>query len=82
MVTEFHQKGECADIELSIDDLPKVIELLEQFLDRDCFENNADSPWEYEEYLVYIIRDIENINALMLYMKTHPGVTCYFYDSY
>lgn len=82
MVEEFHQKEECDDIELTIDDLPKVIELLEQFLEREYFEDNADSPWTYEEYLIYIIRNIENINALIDYMEDHPEVTCYFYDSY
>lgn len=82
MVTEFNQTEECADIPLKLEDLPKVIEILEQYLDREYFEDNADSPWTYEEYLIYIIDNIENINALMEYMEDNPEAECYFYDSY
>lgn len=82
MVQRFHQKEECADIPLLVDDLQEVIEILENYLDRDYYEMNADSVWTYEEYLVRIIHDIENIQELIRYMNENHDVICYFYDSY
>lgn len=78
----FEQSEPCADISLTLDDLSAIITLLERYLDREWFDCYADSPWEYEEYLIYIIHNIENINALIDYMTDYPGVECYFYDSY
>lgn len=82
MVAQFNQEYDCADIYLNTDQLKDVIKLLEQYLDRDYFEDNAESIWTYEEYLVPTIHFIANIKAIIEYMKSHPDVQCYFYDSY
>ena len=53
-----------------------------KYLDREYYDENADSIWEYDEYKENIQHSIINLVWLRVYMETHPDVTCYFYDSY
>ena len=53
-----------------------------KYLDKEYYENNADSIWEYNEYKDNIQQSIINLMWLKMYMESHPEVIAYFYDSY
>ena len=59
-----------------------IIEILERFLDRDYYNEEGQSIWSYEEYLVHNIECLINLKVLRDYLKEHPDTECYFYDSY
>ena len=82
VVTEFHQKSECEDIPLDAEGVGKLRCILEEFLDREFYEQNGDSIWEYEEYLLHNIQCCENLTWLQNFLEEHPNEECYFYDSY
>lgn len=82
VVTEFHQIEECADIPLNAEKVGKLRCILEEFLDREFYEDNADSIWGYEEYLIHNIECCENLAWLQNFLEEHPDEKCCFYDSY
>lgn len=82
VVTEFHQTEECADIPLNAEKVGKLRCILEEFLDREFYEDNADSIWDYEEYLIHNIECCENLAWLQNFLEEHPDEKCCFYDSY
>ena len=82
VVTEFHQTEECADIPLNAEGVGKLRCILEEFLDREFYEQNGDSIWDYEDYLLHNIQCCENLTWLQNFLEEHPNEECYFYDSY
>ena len=82
VVTEFHQTEECADIPLNAEKVGKLRCILEEFLDREFYEDNADSIWDYEEHLIHNIECCENLAWLQNFLEEHPDEKCCFYDSY
>ena len=82
VVSEFNQSEECADIYLDANDIGKIRCILEQYLDRDYYDNNANSVWEYEEYLIHNINCLKYLEMLQNFLEEHPNEKCYFYDSY
>lgn len=82
IVTEFHQTEECADVPLDAERVGRLRCILEEFLDRDFYEQYGDSIWDYEEYLIHNIECCENLAWLQNFLEEHPDEECYFYDSY
>lgn len=82
VVTEFGQKEDCSDIPLDAEGVGKLRCILEEFLDRDYYEDEGDSVWEYEEYLIHNINCLKNLEILQNFLEEHPNEECYFYDSY
>jgi hypothetical protein len=68
--------------EVEEDDIPIIIRGLEGFIDKEYWDQFADSIWEYEEYKLHLLQQIKNLLWLREYLKEHPNVECYFYDSY
>ena len=64
------------------EDILPIVKILTKYLDKEYYENNADSIWEYLEYKDNIQQSIINLMWLKMYMESHPEVTAYFYDSY
>ena len=64
------------------EDIVPIVKILMNYLDREYYDYNASSIWEYDEAKDNIERSIINLLWLKTYMDTHPEVTCYFYDSY
>ena len=64
------------------EDIIPIVKILMKYLDREYYDENADSIWEYDEYKENTQHSIINLMWLRVYMETHPDVTCYFYDSY
>jgi hypothetical protein len=74
--------GEKYEFKVEEDDIPAIIKELEKFLDKDYWNENADSIWEYEDIRPSLIMQIKNLLWLRQYMLENPKVECYFYDSY
>ena len=72
------------DSETPVDaeDIIPIVEILMKYLDREYYEDNAHSIWEYSEAHDHIQESIINLIWLKMYMESHPEVECYFYDSY
>ena len=69
--------------EVEAEDILAILQELYKFLDREYWEDNADSIWTFEEAIDYtLIQQIINLKWLYSYMIEHPKVKCYFYDSF
>ena len=77
-----HVKDDAYKIPVEKEDIIPIVKILMKYLDREYYDENADSIWEYDEYKENIQHSIINLMWLRVYMETHPDVTCYFYDSY
>jgi hypothetical protein len=77
-----HMSDNEYEHEVEEDDVPAIVRKLEDFLDEEYWENNADSIWEYDEFKPCLLQQIKNLLWLREYLKEHPNVKCYFYDSY
>ena len=64
------------------EDIIPIVKILMKYLDREYYEDNARSIWEYDEAHDNIQNSIINLMWLKMYMESHPEVECYFYDSY
>jgi hypothetical protein len=77
-----HMDNKVYEAPVEEDDIPALIRLLENFLDKDYWDNNAESIWEYDEYKSHLLQQIKNLLWLREFLKLNPCVKCYFYDSY
>lgn len=64
------------------EDILPIVKILMKYLNKEYYNDNADSIWEYEEAYDNIQRSIINLIWLKTYMEEHKDVTAYFYDSY
>lgn len=69
-------------IKVDTEDILPLAKILMNYLDKEYYDDNADSIWEYDEYKNYIQQSIMNLVWLRVYMDAHPEVECYFYDSW
>jgi len=59
-----------------------MIELTASWLDRERWENEGSSIWEYDEAKKTLIRDISNLAIIYGFMLENPDIYLEFYDSY
>ena len=59
-----------------------LIELIAQWLDKERWEDEGDSIWEYDEILPILQRDVINLAIIAGFMENNPDVYLEFYDSY
>lgn len=59
-----------------------LIKIIISFMDRDKWEEDGDSIWEYDEMLPTLQRDIINLAIIAAFMKNNPDIYLIFYDSY
>lgn len=65
------------------EDFPALIQAIKPFFSKEYWDECGDSIWDFYEYFeIGLLQQIINLMWLGDYMKTHPEVTCYFYDSY
>lgn len=64
------------------EDIIPIVKILMKYLDKEYYEDNASSIWEFDEAYNHIQQSIINLMWLKMYMELHPDVTCYFYDSW
>ena len=59
-----------------------VIEVVTSWLDKERWENEGNSIWDYEEARPNLINWIINLSIIGSYMEENPDVYLVFYDSY
>lgn len=69
-------------IPVDAEDVIPIAKILMKYLDKEYYDDNADSIWEYSEAHDHIQESIVNLMWLKTYMESHPDAEVYFYDSY
>ena len=59
-----------------------LIELTAKWLDKDRWEDEGSSIWEYDIARPHLIQDISNLAIIYGWMLNNPDVYLEFYDSY
>ena len=59
-----------------------VIEVVASWLDKERWENEGNSIWDYEEARSNLIDWIINLSIISSYMEENPDIYLVFYDSY
>ena len=59
-----------------------LIRIIVSFMDKDKWEEDGDSIWEYDEILPILQRDVINLSIIAAFMKNNSDVYLEFYDSY
>ena len=67
---------------IDIEDIIPIVNILMKYLNKEYYDDCADSIWEYEEAYENIQESIINLMWLKMHMESHPDVSCYFYDSW
>lgn len=73
---------ETYDYDVPRDKIPEIIEELSNYLDYEYWEYNADTIWDYEDFVGSFYLDILILNWLYFYLKDNPSSSLTFYDSY
>lgn len=83
ILTKLHcRENNNSVTQVDTEDIIPLIKILMRYLDKEYYEDNANSIWEYNEAKDNIQRSIINLIWLKSYMEIHPEVECYFYDSW
>lgn len=80
-VLHVDEKGD-GEFQIEYDDLPAILRALKPFLKEKIWDEEANSIWQYDEYIDDMVDDYIKLTWLAEYMKTHKDVKVYFYDSY
>ena len=80
-VLHVDEKG-GGEYQIEHDDIPAILRALKPFLKREVWDEEADSIWEYDEYIDTMINIYIRLTWLADYMKDHKDLKVYFYDSY
>lgn len=59
-----------------------LIKIIVSFMDKDFWNREGDSIWEYDEILPRLQQDIINLAIMAAFMKNNPDVYLIYYDSY
>lgn len=59
-----------------------LIKIIVSFMDKDFWDREGDSIWEYDEILPQLQQDIINLAIMAAFIKNNPDVYLIFYDSY
>ena len=60
----------------------ELIKIIVSFMNKETWEENGDSIWDYDEILPILQRDIINLAIIAAFMKNNPDIYLIFYDSY
>lgn len=66
----------------TINDVFKLIRIIVSFMDKEKWDNEGQSIWEYKEALPGLQNDIINLCIIAAFMKNNPDIYLIFYDSY
>lgn len=77
-----HKYENSCKIPIDAEDIPALQRALKPFFDKKYWEENAESIWEYEDYLNVLLQDWVSLCWLENYLKNNLDSECYFYDSY
>ena len=60
----------------------ELIRIIVYFMNKETWEEDGDSIWDYDEILPILQRDVMNLAIIASFMKNNPDVYLIFYDSY
>lgn len=60
----------------------EIIKIITYFMNKEKWEEDGDSIWDYDEILPILQRDIINLAIIAAFMKNNPDIYLVFYDSY
>lgn len=60
----------------------ELIRIIVSFMNKETWEEDGDSIWDYDEILPILQRDVMNLAIIASFMKNNPDVYLVFYDSY
>lgn len=60
----------------------ELIRIIVSFMNKETWEEDGDSIWDYDEILPILQRDVINLAIIASFMKNNPDVYLVFYDSY
>lgn len=63
-------------------DVFTLIKIIVSWMDKNKWEENGNSIWDYDEILPILQRDIINLSIAYVVMKNNPDIYLEFYDSY
>lgn len=63
-------------------DISTIGNILIDYYDKDYWDKNAKSIWEYYQYENSLKRNIENLKWLEKFLVESPETECYFSESY
>lgn len=66
----------------TVNDVFKLIRIIISFMDKEKWDNEGQSIWEYKEALPGLQNDIINLCIIAAFMKNNPDIYLIFYDSY
>ena len=66
----------------TVDDVFKLIRIIVSFMNKEKWDNEGSSIWEYEEVISMLQNDIINLCIIAAFMKNNPDIYLIFYDSY
>lgn len=62
--------------------IDSIVEIIFHFLDRDVWDEEGDSIWDFEHMKSTLHNDIVNLLLIKEWMKIHKDIYVEFYDSY
>ena len=80
-ITPDNKEEWCSEFRLSLNDLMDIYYALKS-LNKENWNDNGGSIWEWEEIKKGLKNDIKEINKLIKRMKRQPNLEIIFYDSY
>lgn len=60
----------------------ELIRIIVAFMNKETWEEDGDSIWDYNEILPILQRDVINLAIIASFMNNNPDVYLIFYDSY
>lgn len=69
----------CLD---TVNDVFKLIRIIVSFMNKEKWDSEGRSIWEYEEVISMLQNDIINLCIVAAFMKNNPDIYLIFYDSY
>ena len=82
VLSTLHATKDEYEVPVDVEDIPAIIRAITPFFSKEYWDEEGESIWTFEEKFPYLIQDVINLKWLESYMKDHPEVKCYFYDSY
>ena len=60
----------------------ELIKIIVSFMNKETWEEDGDSIWDYDDMLPILQRDVINLAIIASFMRNNPDVYLIFYDSY
>lgn len=60
----------------------KLIRIIVSFMDKETWEEDGNSIWDYDEILPILQQNIINLAIIAAFMQNNPDIYLIFYDSY